>query len=144
MEKETVFVVGHDDLTEAEFDAHYRQSLAVEMDLGTQILIGDLSAVDQLTQKWLVGKSEQVRVYCLGEEPKLNLGEWPVEIGFETVKEMRAAMFYDSTRDLAWQRPGHTDDDVKITLLRRDQRTKAMKPKKAKNDRQDQGTGKES
>jgi hypothetical protein len=46
---------------------------------GYQVVVGDASGVDSSIQEYLVSKSMKlVIVYCSGDSPRNNLGNWPV------------------------------------------------------------------
>jgi hypothetical protein len=49
------------------------------IELGYQVLVGDADGVDTSIQNYLLEKkAKSVLVYCTGDQPRNNIGKWPV------------------------------------------------------------------
>jgi hypothetical protein len=112
------FVSGHLDLTDSEFDAHYRPRLDEALARGEAFVVGDARGTDTLTQNYLLGKTNAVVVYHMFTDPRNNLGFVTIG-GFRSDEERDARMTADSDRDIAWVRPGRTKSGTQKNLDRR-------------------------
>jgi hypothetical protein len=112
------FVSGHLDLTEAEFEAHYRPRLDEALARGDAFVVGDARGTDALTQIYLLGKTTGVVVYHMFTSPRNNAGFGTVG-GFGSDDERDVRMTADSDRDLAWVRPGRNKSGTQKNLDRR-------------------------
>lgn len=115
-----VHVSGHVDIDEIEFLEHYIPELEESFFSGDSFVVGDCAGVDSMAQKFLFGLGgADVTVYCVGDEPKVNVGDWPVIGGFTTPNECDAAMTEASDYDIAWVRKGKEKSHTAKNLRRR-------------------------
>lgn len=95
-----VFISGSMGIKKLDDNAQSRINNIVES--GYQVIVGDASGVDSSIQEYLLSKNmKSVLVYCSGESPRNNLGNWPVEKiettstpgtrAFFTAKDLRMA-----------------------------------------------------
>ncbi|MDX2006045.1 MAG: hypothetical protein SFU83_12265 [Meiothermus sp.] len=113
------FISGPLDLTQSEFDQHYKPAidsvLAVCETEG--FVVADASGTDTLAQQYLADKGAVVFVYHLLEAPRFNAG-FPTKGGFTSDLERDAAMTLASDFEIAWVRPGREDLSTQQNLAR--------------------------
>jgi hypothetical protein len=114
------FVSGHLDLSEAEFDMHYRPALDEALARGDSFVVGDARGTDSLTQHYLLGKNAAVVVYHMFTSPRNNAG-FPTLGGFESDEERDVRMTADSDCDIAWVRLGRSKSGTQKNINRRTQ-----------------------
>ena len=114
----THFVSGHLNLSQAEFDAHYRPALDAALARGDSFVVGDARGTDTLTQNYLFGKTAAVVVYHVLTSPRNNAGFKTIG-GFATDEERDAQMTADSDQDIAWVRHGREKSGTQKNLERR-------------------------
>ena len=114
----THFVSGHLDLSQEEFDAHYRPPIDSALAHGDSFVVGDARGTDTLTQNYLFGKTEAVVVYHMFTLPRNNAG-FKARGGFQTDEERHVQMTADSDADIAWVRPGREKSGTQKNLDRR-------------------------
>jgi hypothetical protein len=112
------FISGHLDLTEAEFDAHYRPPIDASVAAGERFVVGDARGADTLAQRYLHGKTADVVVYHMFTAPRFNAG-FPTHGGFEGDSARDRRMTADSDADIAWVRPGRETSGTQRNLDRR-------------------------
>ena len=112
------FVSGHLDLSEAEFDAHYRPRLDEAVARGEAFVVGDARGADAMAQNYLLGRTTAVVVYHLFTSPRNNAGFETIG-GFGSDEERDARMTADSDQDIAWVRPGGGRSGTQKNLDRR-------------------------
>jgi hypothetical protein len=113
-----IFVSGHLDLTQAEFDAHYRPALDEALARGDSFVVGDARGTDSLTQNYLLGKTDAVVVYHMFTSPRNNAGFNTIG-GFADDEARDTRMTTDSDRDIAWVRPGRERSGTQKNIDRR-------------------------
>lgn len=112
----TMFVSGHIDITQDEFDAFYVPTLEWAADEGASFVVGDAPGCDLMTQQWLHCDNAQrqglgiptneVTVCHMLEVARYNFGSNRSTIGgFKSDEERDAAMTAISDADIAWVRP---------------------------------------
>jgi hypothetical protein len=100
----TIFIAGS--ITIKRIDSLVKDRIANILDAGHRIILGDADGADKAVQDHLVGdKRAKVTVYCSGEEPRNNVGHWPVERistdarpgtrAFFTAKDLKMAQVAD-------------------------------------------------
>ena len=113
-----VFVSGHLDLTQDEFQQHYAPKLHEAAEAGCAFVVGDAPGCDMMTQLWLLGYSKIVQfqrhqslmpgfvtVYHMLERPRNYAGLGHLRGGFSNDEDRDAAMTAASDTDIAWVRP---------------------------------------
>lgn len=118
----TVFVSGHLDLTEDEFQEHYVPLLTEYCSLGYHFVVGDARGADSMTQLFLENhpnKSPHVMVYHMFDQPRNMLGGFNSCGGFQSDTERDTEMTIGSDIDLAWVRPGREKSGTAKNLARR-------------------------
>lgn len=116
---DTYYVVGHDDLTKEEFEANYIPQLNVALDLNSSFILSESTICDKMTQEFLKGKTNKVMLVYAGPYPCYNCGNFPTDSGYEDIEEARKSMSYASSKDIAWERPGHDSDYVSVAIASR-------------------------
>lgn len=99
-----IFISGHLDLTNIEFDIYYRPLLDEALLRGDSFVLGDARIADALATAYKASKTKAVTVYHMFDSPRNNAGFQTIG-GFETDKERDARMTFDSEQDIAWVRP---------------------------------------
>jgi hypothetical protein len=121
MEK-VYFVSGHLDLTEREFQDHYQPQLDRALEEDARFVVGDARGADQKAQVYLATRTSKVTVYHMFESPRNNAG-FPTKGGFTSDGSRDACMTKDSTKDIAWVRPGRERSGTQKNIQRRIQPT---------------------
>ena len=103
----TFFVSGHRDITEEEFDTHYKKAIdnAIKKYPRCRFVVGDYYGVDIMAQDYLVekGKADDVTVYHMFEKPQShNNVIKKLKGGFKTDEERDSAMTDASDYDIAF------------------------------------------
>jgi len=114
----TYFVSGHLDLTQEEFELHYKRELDKALKEGASFVIGDARGTDSMSQLYLLGMTEKVTVYHMFKKPRNNAG-FNMKGDFTSDKERDRAMTSASTHDIAWVRPGRENSGTAKNLARR-------------------------
>jgi uncharacterized protein (DUF433 family) len=117
-ERTVHYISGHLDLTEDEFEEHYRPKIDDAIARGDRFVVGDAPGADRMAQLYLHGKTHRVMVYHMKTSPRNNVGFHTVS-GFESDTERDEQMTYNSTTDIAWVRPGREDSGTRRNLDRR-------------------------
>jgi hypothetical protein len=77
-EMETVFIAGS--IAISRLDNRVKERISKAVDAGLAIVVGDADGADTSIQQHLVSiKAENVTVYCSGDRPRNNVGQWPVQ-----------------------------------------------------------------
>jgi hypothetical protein len=114
-----VFVSGHLDLSDKEFDEFYVPKLLSYCKSGAHFVIGDARGADSKAQIFLRDRGyPHVVVYHMFARPRIN-AEFPTRGGFGSDAERDAAMTLASDEDLAWVRPGRETSGTAKNLARR-------------------------
>lgn len=114
----TVFVSGHLDLSEAEFQEHYAPRLEAAAAEGCDFVVGDARGADHRFQRLAAAEGWRVTVYHMFEAPRFNEG-FPTRGGFDSDGARDEAMTQASDRDVAWVRPGREKSGTAKNLRRR-------------------------
>lgn len=73
----TVFIAGS--ITIKHLDFKVQERIMNIISLGHDIVVGDADGVDTSLQQFLLDEHvERVTVYCTGDKPRNNIGNWPV------------------------------------------------------------------
>jgi len=109
----TIFVSGHMDLTEVEFEEHYKQRIYAAASKGSHFVVGDAPGCDEMAQKYIHSLTPRLTIYHMLESPRRTVFDirrvhrQDVHCGgFATDAERDAAMTVASDDDIAWVRPG--------------------------------------
>jgi hypothetical protein len=112
-------VSGHLDLTEEEFNKHYRDSILNAISEGSSFVIGDAAGADAMAQKFLFEHGiTNVIVYHMFDKPRNNIGFKTIG-GFTSDRERDEALTVASNDDIAWVRPGREKSGTAKNLTRR-------------------------
>lgn len=115
---QTYFISGHLDLSELEFNEHYRPQIDAALQQSGCFVVGDARGADALAQRYLLGKTSQVTVYHMFTSPRNNEG-FITRGGFQSDNERDKQMTVNSTIDIAWVRPGREKSGTMRNLARR-------------------------
>ncbi len=114
-------ISGHYDLSESEFEQHYRPRIDEAIALGDHFIVGDANGADVAAQRHLyakLGASDRVRVFHMLDRPRHNVGFATVG-GFDSDEQRNEAMTRESDYDIAWVRRGFEHAGTARNLLRR-------------------------
>jgi hypothetical protein len=114
-------ISGHYDLSESEFEQHYRSRIDEAIALGDHFIVGDANGADVEAQRYLLSKlgaSGRVRVFHMLERPRHNVGFATVG-GFDSDEQRNETMTRQSDYDIAWVRRGFEHAGTARNLLRR-------------------------
>ena len=114
----TNFISGHLDLSEKEFEEHYKLAIDEALKRGESFVIGDARGADTLAQNYLLGKTNAVIVYHMFASPRNNAG-FTTFGGFQTDEARDEKVTLDSDCDIAWVRPGREDSGTQRNISRR-------------------------
>jgi hypothetical protein len=89
------FISSHLDLTQAEFDEHYRHQIDDALAKNQSFVVGDARGADTASQQYLFGKTKAVMVYRMFESPRNNAG-FPTRGGFKSDAERDELLTRDS------------------------------------------------
>lgn len=120
----TYFISGHLDLTQEEFDAHYRDRLiSATVSEGAKFVVGDARGCDAMAQRFLLScgalPTGKVVVFHMFDSPRYNEGYFETRGGFKSDEERDAAMTAASDADIAWVRPGREKSGTAKNIARR-------------------------
>lgn len=116
---EIFFISGHIDLTIDEFNMYYKLYIDNALKNNCSFVIGDAKGADKLAQQYLVGKTNNVTVYHMFTSPRNNVGNFKTIGGFKSDDERDSQMTKDSTKDIAWVRPGREESGTAKNIKRR-------------------------
>jgi hypothetical protein len=99
-EMETVFIAGS--IAISRLDPRVKERISKAVDAGLSIAVGDADGADTSIQQHLASiNAEHVTVYCSGDRPRNNVGDWAVEHvypdaapgtrGYYTAKDVKMA-----------------------------------------------------
>jgi hypothetical protein len=104
-EKKTYFVSGHLDLSELEFEKHYRDILMILAFKGNRFVVGDARGADTMAQRIIASwPHAKAVVYHIGDKPRNNAHNFPTMGGFKNDELRDKAMTAASDDDIAWVR----------------------------------------
>lgn len=111
MIEKIAMISGHLDLTDDEFDDHYRARIDEALDAGHSFVIGDARGADCKAQAHLfvslplADYRARVTVFHMQKSPRNHLGHCPLRCGYPSNNAKDRAMTQSSDYDLAWVRP---------------------------------------
>jgi hypothetical protein len=115
-----VFVSGHLDLTEEEFEEHYVPELTLWLNRHAVFVVGDANGADKMAQWWLFYRSASVEVFHMFDEPRNFAGDAFTKCGgYKSDSARDRAMTRLSDYDVAWVRPGREKSGTARNLARR-------------------------
>lgn len=120
-------ISGHYDLSEAEFERHYRPPIDEAIAHGDHFIVGDANGADVSAQQYLfarLGASDRVRVFHMLDRPRHNAGFATVG-GFDSDEQRNEAMTHQSDYDIAWVRHGFEHAGTARNLARRQRQVAA-------------------
>jgi hypothetical protein len=115
----TMFVSGHLDLTQEEFDEHYAGRIEEAHAQGFDFVVGDAAGADARAQVLLKQLGARVVVFHMHDTPRHNLGWFPTRDGFKNDRARDECMTEVSSHDIAWVRPGRERSGTANNLKRR-------------------------
>lgn len=120
----TIFVSGHIDLTEDEFDKYYAPHIDTELAWNPDAhwVVGDSKGADVMAQRYLWSKGvKDVTVYHTSNHtgPLHNPHNYPTNGKYPNHTQKDAAMTRASVRDIAWVRPGREKSGTARNIQRR-------------------------
>jgi len=116
------FISGHRNITDDEFMTHYSSKINEALrDPNASFVVGECDGVDSKAQKFLIGKTENLIVYHIGNEPVNNIGNWKTKGGYNNHIERDSAMTKDSDIDIFWIRNWGENSGTEQNILRRKQ-----------------------
>ena len=125
MANQIAFVSGHLDLTQQEFDEHYKWMLDDAIKNDYLIVVGDARGADLMAMTYLadVGYTK-VNVYHMFTTPRYNCsvagyGRYHTRGGYVSDKDRDTALTANSTYDIAWVRPGREKSGTAKNIRRR-------------------------
>ncbi len=105
--RQVVFVSGHRDITQEEFNTHYVPRLDEAMDAGSRFVVGDCDGVDIMAQEYVASMSYPLlEVYHMFEEATHYVDLYPTVGGWKSDVDRDWAMTLASDEDLCWIRKG--------------------------------------
>lgn len=100
----TCFISGHLDLTQEEWNAHYKEKIDKAIESGCNFVIGDAPGADYMSALYLKEKGVgNVLIFHMFNEPRNNPG-FCTKGGFKTDTERDEFMTCASGFDIAWVR----------------------------------------
>jgi hypothetical protein len=98
-----IFISGSLSINELKDDIINYINILLSNDYG--VIIGDAKGVDRLVQKYLSKFETRTTIFCSGQQPRNNIGDWPVQLitttyakgsrAFFTAKDIRMAEVAD-------------------------------------------------
>ena len=115
----TYFISSHLDLTENEFNEHYKSIIDEVLLNQDNFIIGDARGADTMAQMYLFNKTNKVTIYHMFNNPRNNVGNFKTIGGFCSDSERDSAMAQSNDHDIAWVRPGREKSGTAKNLKRR-------------------------
>lgn len=116
---QTAFISGHLDLTEEEFDLHYKPQIELAHSRGYSFVVGDARGADTMAQKLLAHLGAKVIVFHMFSKPRNLLGNFELRGGFNSDIARDEAMTLNSDYEIAWVRPGREKSGTQKNINRR-------------------------
>jgi hypothetical protein len=104
--KDIVMISGHLDISQEDWETHYKQEIDDAIETGASFLLGDARGTDQMSAEYLENNNiprDRVTIYHLGDNPRYDT-PFPTRGGYKTLTQRDAAMTLASHRDIAWVR----------------------------------------
>lgn len=99
------FVSGHIDLTEHEFNEHYKDKIYRAAAMGHYFIVGDAAGCDTMAQRFINNLTPYMSIYHMLERPRNRFGAMNGLVGgFASDEERDSAMTEASDVDIAWVR----------------------------------------
>jgi len=107
----TYFISGHLDISQQEWDAHYKDRIDEAIKENANFVIGDAKGVDYMSALYLWNNwVKNVTIYHMFKKPLNNPG-YPTKGSFKNHEEKDSAMTKNSDEDIAWVR---SEKDTKL------------------------------
>lgn len=117
------FISGHGNLSAEDFVEYYVPGInhALITDPDPRFVIGDYVGADTLAQLYLLNRVQRTRVtvYHMFLKPRINLGDYNTDGGYQSDDERDTAMTEASDVDIAWVRPGFKTSGTQANINRR-------------------------
>lgn len=117
------FISGHLDLTQAEFDEHYKSRIDAAIAAGDSFVVGDARGADAMAQAWLsntLGVVIRVTVFHAYERPRYRKFGFAVKGGYPSQAQKDKAMTLASDYDILYIRPGKEKSGTADNAKRRE------------------------
>lgn len=107
------FISGHTDITEEDFNLHYRDRILNAVDEGATFVLGTAQGADTMAQKLLCElfkndskELDRITIYHRGDEPEVPLINDKIKTigGYKSHTARDSAMTNDSDHDILWVR----------------------------------------
>jgi hypothetical protein len=112
----TAFISGHIDLTDEEFILYYKEYLDIAIKEEHTFVIGESDGADKMAQIYLHEHNvKNITIYHLFEAPRVNLGNYSINGGYEKHSQKDKEMTLNSDYDIVWSRRkgSGTDQNIK-------------------------------
>lgn len=108
------FISGHLNLSQKEFDDHYKGHIDHVIENGGHFVVGDANGTDLMAQQYLGAMGyKNVTVYHMFDKPRNNENKYPTIGNYTSDDQRDAAMTECSDQDIAWVR---TPEETKKLL----------------------------
>ncbi len=107
-------ISGHGDVTEDEFNAHYKSRLESAIKMNSKFIVGDFRGCDVMSVKFLLANgvdSTNITIYHMSKKPRKYFDEIiktnkniNLQGGFKSDEERDGQMTNDSEEDILWIR----------------------------------------
>ena len=120
--KPIVYISGHLDLTQDEFDRYYGLYIHQYIENKWEFVLGDAPGCDTMAQRRLRAWGATATVYHMLSSPRYNAG-FPTRGGFQSDLDRDQQMTAASDMDLLWIRHGRESSGTAQNLMRREGRS---------------------
>ena len=107
----TYFISGHLDISEQDFDTHYKPHIDSALEEKAYFVVGDAVGADTIAQKYLFAccKTDpsihkRVVIFHMFDKPRNNIGQFNTMGNFTDDESRDAAMTNSSTKDILYVR----------------------------------------
>ncbi len=129
--KVVAFISGHLNITEKEFDEHYKNRIIEAINKGHYFVLGDARGVDAMAQELLSQyfkdtPCNKVIVYHMHYMPRFGLSRFPTRGGYDDDTSRDEAMTLASDYDILWVRPGKEGSGTDLNRIRREKMNRGI------------------
>lgn len=117
----TAFISGHLDLTEEEFQLHYKNRILEAIEKGHDFCTGDARGADLMAQRFVEQNSKGNKLYVahMFKKPRNAVGSAILMDGYTSDEQRDTSMTMHSDYDIAWVRPGREKSGTMRNIQRR-------------------------
>ena len=105
------FISGHIDISEQDFDIHYKPLINKALEEKAKFFVGDAKGIDTFAQRYLNEYSktdssicDRVLVFHMFDKPRNNMGSFKTVGGFKSDEDRDSNMTLNSTKDILYVR----------------------------------------